>query len=217
MTIKEIDIQELRKMRGQEGLILQGCGGELTEWVEGINNQLMNIEILLEGSRFENCYTFQNGESTCLLFPFEDQKMNVGKFNIWRLVMQPQMGSMWLSDFVDIYLDGFIKPEQSVKPACPLIGADGNIFNLSMSYNEAYRTYLQTYCNAYQPKFLSYDNYPFEGKMDAIQGTQTKSDYGYFKNLAIVREVAEEYQIPFWTHVQAGAGRFRRFEDDCIH
>ena len=40
MEIKKIDILELRKMRGQEGLILQGCGGELTEWVEGINNQL---------------------------------------------------------------------------------------------------------------------------------------------------------------------------------
>lgn len=130
MTIKEIDIQELRKMSGKEGLILQGCGGELTEWVDGINNQLKNAEILLEGSQFENCYTFKNGESTCLLFPFEDQKMNVGKLSIWRLVMQPQMGSMWLSDFVDIYLDGFIKPEQSVKPDCPLIGADGNVFNL---------------------------------------------------------------------------------------
>ena len=106
MTIKEIDIQELRKMRGKEGLILQGCGGELTEWVDGINNQLTNAEILLEGSQFENCYTFKKGESTCLLFPFEDQKMNVGKFSIWRLVMQPQMRSMWLSDFVDIYLDG---------------------------------------------------------------------------------------------------------------
>ena len=117
-------------MSGKEGLILQGCGGELTEWVDGINNQLKNAEILLEGSQFENCYTFKNGESTCLLFPFEDQKMNVGKLSIWRLVMQPQMGSMWLSDFVDIYLDGFIKPEQSVKPDCPLIGADGNVFNL---------------------------------------------------------------------------------------
>jgi len=123
-------MQELRKMSGKEGLILQGCGGELTEWVDGINNQLTNAEILLEGSQFENCYTFKNGESTCLLFPFEDQKMNVGKFSIWRLVMRPQMGSMWLSDFVDIYLDGFIKPEQSEKPDCPLIGADGNVFNL---------------------------------------------------------------------------------------
>ena len=117
-------------MRGQEGLILQGCGGELTEWVEGINNQLTNIEILLEGSRFENCYTFKRGESTCLLFPFEDQKINMGKFAMWRIVTHSNFGGTWLSDFVDIHLGGFQEEIGSVKPNCPLIGTDGNIFNL---------------------------------------------------------------------------------------
>ena len=130
MTIKEIDIQELRTMRGKEGLILQGCGGELTEWVEGINKLLTEKEMLLEGSRFENCYSFKRDGITCLLFPFEDQKMNTGKLAIWRLISHQEMGSMRLSDFVDIYLDGFLKPEETVKPDCPLIGADGNIFNL---------------------------------------------------------------------------------------
>ncbi len=130
MTIKEIDIQELRTMRGKEGLILQGCGGELTEWVEGINKLLTEKEMLLEGSRFENCYSFKRDGITCLLFPFEDQKMNTGKLAIWRLISHQEMGSMWLSDFVDIYLDGFLKSEETVKPDCPLIGADGNIFNL---------------------------------------------------------------------------------------
>ena len=130
MTIKEIDIQELRSMRGNDGLILQGCGGELTEWVEGINKLFTEGEILLEGSRFENCYSFKREGATCLLFPFEDQKMNTGKLAVWRLISQKEMGSMWLSDFVDIYLDGFLKPEETIKPDCPLIGADGNIFNL---------------------------------------------------------------------------------------
>lgn len=130
MEIKKINIQELRKMRGQEGLILQGCGGELTEWVDGINKLLTEGGMLLEGSRFKNCYSFKREEITCLLFPFEDQKMDMGKLAIWRLISHQDMGSMWLSDFVDIYLDGFIKPEESVKPDCPLIGANGNVFNL---------------------------------------------------------------------------------------
>lgn len=128
--IKEIDIQKLRTMKGNDGLVLQGCGGELQEWVDGINKQLTEGGILLEGSRFENGYSFKHGELSCLLFPFEDQKINMGKLAIWRLVTHQQMGSMWLSDFVDIYLDGFIKTEENVKPNCPLIGADGNVFNL---------------------------------------------------------------------------------------
>ena len=130
MTIKTIDIQELRKMKGKEGLILQGCGGELKEWVEGINDLLTEGNILLEGSRFEDCYTFKNGESTCLLFPFEDQVIDYGKLAMWRLISHAQLGGMWLTDFVDNRLGGFIETDESIKPNCPLIGADGNIFNL---------------------------------------------------------------------------------------
>lgn len=74
----------------------------------------------------------------------------------------------------------------------------------SVTDEEAYRTYLTTYCEEYNPKFLSYDNYPFEWKQNAITGTSAKADYYYFKNLAIVREIANQYQIPFWTHVQSG-------------
>ena len=33
MPIKEITIDELRRMKGKEGLILQGCGGDLQEWL----------------------------------------------------------------------------------------------------------------------------------------------------------------------------------------
>jgi len=130
MKIKEINIQELRKMDQNEGLVLQGCGGELIEWVDGINKLLTKEEILLEGSRFENCCTFKNGESICMLFLFEDQKINMGRFAVWRIATNAALGGMWLSDFVDHYLGGFEKQIKDIKPDCPLIGADGNIFNL---------------------------------------------------------------------------------------
>ena len=31
MSVKKIRAEELRRMNGQEGLILQGCGGELQD------------------------------------------------------------------------------------------------------------------------------------------------------------------------------------------
>ena len=34
-------------MNGKEGLILQGCGGEVQEWVDGINKMLTDKGILL--------------------------------------------------------------------------------------------------------------------------------------------------------------------------
>ncbi len=130
MKIKEIDIQELRKMDGKEGLILQGCSGKPKEWVDGINQLLKDEKILLEGSKFQDCYVFQNGDKTCLLFPFGDLKLDVGKFAIWRLKTHAVFGGTWLSDYVDNYLGGFINQKQRMKPDCPLIGEDGNIFNL---------------------------------------------------------------------------------------
>ena len=41
MEIKSISLHELRKMNDREGLVLQGCGGDLKEWVNGINDTLM--------------------------------------------------------------------------------------------------------------------------------------------------------------------------------
>ena len=130
MSIKEISMQDLRGLNQNDGLILQGCGGELTEWVEGINKLLTDEMILLEGSQFEDSYVFKNGELTCMLFPFGDQKVDMGRFMVWKMVTANQLGSMWLSDYIDINLGAEQGPEQTDKPDCPLIGADSNIFNL---------------------------------------------------------------------------------------
>ena len=37
MSINHIATEDLRRMEGKDGLILQGCGGALKEWVDGIN------------------------------------------------------------------------------------------------------------------------------------------------------------------------------------
>ena len=48
--IKTVTIDELCQMNDQEGLILQGCGGDLQEWVDGINELLTQGGILQAGS-----------------------------------------------------------------------------------------------------------------------------------------------------------------------
>ena len=129
--ISQITTDDLRKMSDKEGLILQGCGGDLQEWVDGINGLLTDAGILLDGSRFENVSTFQHGEVTNLLFPFEDVKLDMGKLAMWRLQTHGQFGGTWLSDYVPNRLGGF-KKEQAApqKPKMELLGRDGNIFSL---------------------------------------------------------------------------------------
>lgn len=135
MSVKKIRAEELRRMNGQEGLVLQGCGGELQDWVDGINDMLIKSDILFDGTKFkaENCLAFENEGLTNLLFPFsEDVKLNMGKLAMWRLQTHSNFGGKWLSDYVDNRLGGFIpeKASEQKKPDCKLIGEDGNIFNL---------------------------------------------------------------------------------------
>ena len=40
MSITHIETDQLREMSDKEGLIIQGCGGSLQEWVDGINDML---------------------------------------------------------------------------------------------------------------------------------------------------------------------------------
>ena len=129
--IKQITTDDLRRMGDQEGLILQGCGGLAQEWVDGINELLTDAVILLDGSKFEAASTFQHDGVTCLLFPFENVKLNIGKLAMWRLQTHDQFGGTWLSDYVPNRLGGFVKEQAPPqKPKMELLGRDGNIFSL---------------------------------------------------------------------------------------
>lgn len=132
MSIKIITAEDLCRMDGKEGLILQGCGGELQEWLDGINDMFTEEKLLLNGTKFEDIYTFEHDGLTCLMFPFsEDVKLDVGRLAMWRLQTHANFGGTWLSDYVPNRLGGFVDSAQEAqKPDCPLIGQDGNIFNL---------------------------------------------------------------------------------------
>lgn len=146
MSIRTISTEQLRRMGDREGLVLQGCGGDPQEWVDGINEILTQEGILKKGAEFEEAYTFQHDGLTCLLFPFkEDMELDIGKLAVWRLVTHSTFGGTWLSDYVPNRLGGFVQEQERkavpehVKPDCPLIGEDGNIFRLMGIASETLR------------------------------------------------------------------------------
>lgn len=132
-AIQRIQAGDLRGMSDREGLILQGCGGDPQEWLEGINEMLTDAGILRNGSRFERASLFEYDGHTNMLFDFEGVDLDVGKLAMWRLTTYGTIGGTWLSDYVPNRLGGFLeKSELGVeKPSCPLIGQDGNILTLS--------------------------------------------------------------------------------------
>lgn len=132
MGIKNVTTADVRRMNGTEALIIQGCGGDLQEWADGINDQLTEAGILRNGSRIENCFTFTNDGITCLGFSLDDADADLGKLAMWRLQTHELFGGTWLTDYVPNRLGGFITENEQTqkKPDCPLLEADSNIFNI---------------------------------------------------------------------------------------
>ena len=116
MEIQNITVEDLRRMEDKEGLVLQGCGGEPGEWVQGINDLLAQKGILLEGTAFTHVSVFQNEGLTCMLFPFEDVKLDIGKLAMWRLQTHDTFGGTWLSDYIDNRLGHEPAQEAPEKP-----------------------------------------------------------------------------------------------------
>ena len=104
--MKRITTDDVRKMTASEGLVIQGCGGDLREWVDGINEILTNEGILLNGYRLENVSVFQNNGLTNLLFAFDEayknkEKINMGRLALWRIRSHKDFGGTWLSDYME--------------------------------------------------------------------------------------------------------------------
>jgi hypothetical protein len=98
--MKIITLEELRGRPCTEGLILQGCGGDLNEWVTGINEMLTEEGILLDGDTFKDVSSFEHDGVTNLLFSMDNVKLDVGRLAMWRLQSHDTFGGKWLSDYL---------------------------------------------------------------------------------------------------------------------
>ena len=89
---------------GCEGLIIRGCGGDLNEWVDGINEMLTSEGILLNGTKLNFVAAFEDGKLTNLMFLFligNEGNIDMGKLAMWRLKTHEMLGGTWLSDYTD--------------------------------------------------------------------------------------------------------------------
>jgi len=98
--IQHISLGELRGMTKQEGLILQGCGGDPQEWLDGINDMFTEEGILRGGGQFRTASVFEHDGCINILFPMDDVDLDVGKLAMWRLQSHGTFGGTWLSDYL---------------------------------------------------------------------------------------------------------------------
>jgi len=102
--IREITIDEVMKFKDDTGLVIQGCSGDLQEWVVGINKMLSDKGILVNGHKLNRVYMFKAFGLTNLLFMWVDEDCYIGKLAMWRLNYRQQFGAMWLDDYIDNYI-----------------------------------------------------------------------------------------------------------------
>lgn len=75
-------------------------------------------------------------------------------------------------------------------------GASGGTVN---DDSITYERYMREYIEKVKPEFYSYDFYPFVGLEYA------RMRRGYFDQMTMIRDISNEYEIPFWTFIQASS------------
>jgi len=93
--MKQISIDEVKKMTNFEGLILQG-GGDPYEWINGINKALTERGTLQKGNAIQPVAIFEYNGLINMLFNMDD----VNKLAAWRLESRDTLKGIWLSDFL---------------------------------------------------------------------------------------------------------------------
>jgi len=108
ISIKNITCSEVKELRNNnyEYLILQGCGGNLNEWVNGITDMLKEEEIVSDTFSFDEVYSFENNNLTNMAFALNNKDINMGRLATFRVRIRSNFGAMWLSDYID---NGYIK------------------------------------------------------------------------------------------------------------
>lgn len=97
ITLKKV--KELANNNNYEYLVIQGCGGDLKDWIDGLTDMFVKEGVIPKGFTFTEVYNFKNKELVNLLFGLNNSEINIGKLAILRLGMRANFGAMWLSDY----------------------------------------------------------------------------------------------------------------------
>jgi hypothetical protein len=125
-NIHRVSVDAIKQMTGREGLVLQGCGGDSAEWLDGVNAMLTDVGILRNGAEFKEIYVFEHNDLTNILFPFDDMNpgtLDMGTLAMWRLQTHDTFGGTWLSDYmpnqlgIDLQLGDKRPAKQPEKPS----------------------------------------------------------------------------------------------------
>jgi hypothetical protein len=103
--VKNIGFLEfLDLVRGREGIVLLGAGGDPNEWTSGVTEMLMEESIVKDPAAFGELYrlTTSGGRNDVAMLFGESDMIDLGKMAMWRL----RFGNCsWVSDYIVNYAE----------------------------------------------------------------------------------------------------------------
>ena len=114
----QLTINDLRKMKGTNGLAFLDCNMPPQEVLDLINRTFAYAGILPGQSRFEKIMCFQHDESVDLVIPFGNIELESTKLVIWQAMTFKDCRGVFLSDYIYHRLAGSKDPNMG----CPFAG-----------------------------------------------------------------------------------------------
>ena len=111
--IRDISFEDLRHMRGAEGIILRGCGDDAQSCLKGLNSLLNIAHILKNDSQITSCGRFIHSNLTCMLFPLDGVEYDETALKNWLHGTDFLFRGIMLTDFVERSLGGFVQEEEA--------------------------------------------------------------------------------------------------------
>jgi len=119
--VYHITTDELKRMTSADGLILQGCGGNPSEWLDGINKAFTELGILRNGDVFKDIHVFEHNELTNIMFDMENVDLDIGRLASWRMQTHDVYVGSWSSDYLANTL-GVITDDSRTISVAPIRG-----------------------------------------------------------------------------------------------
>ena len=100
MRLTDLTLDDIRSLDLPfDGLVLRGCGGNPKEWLDGINDLLLEEKIIKKP--FESLIRFDINGLTCLVYDLSEAEPNISKLAMWRINTAENFAGVWLSDLKD--------------------------------------------------------------------------------------------------------------------
>ena len=98
--IAQIQTEDLKRLRGKNGIAFLDCDIPPLELINMINEAFTYGGILLDNSEFKEVLSFRHDGKVDLLLPFDHVKLDSARIVIWQMISYSGCHGVFFSDYI---------------------------------------------------------------------------------------------------------------------